>query len=791
MMSVFFLFAIGCSNNRVSTSNSESFSPSQQVYPYLDAANSRWFYFSSACRPFGMVNLSPDTELGGAWGSGYRYNSDTIKGFSHIHAWQLSGLSVMPISGKNTVNLSVQDINEDYYSVYTHTNEEVSPGYHRVFLERYETMVELSSTTRVGMHKYTFPCSDGNKILVQMGGSLGPSNQMFGEIERVNQNEFKGHIISEKTFRRPKDVPIYFYLVLNTNVESIDVWHENEIILDTDHVSGKKTGAILNLASTSKPVLMKVGISYTSVENAKQNINTELNHWDFEKTKQESENEWDSWLGKIKIEGGTKEDRSRFYTDLWKALQGRRIISDANGSYADMTGEQLQIKQIPLDENGKPKFNHYNSDAFWGAQWTINTLWSLVYPKMTSEFCNSFLNYYTNGGLIPRGPSGGNYTFVMTGASSTPFFVSAYQKGIRDFDIEKAYEGLRKNHMPGGLMSYSGYEHENTGSGGVDKYIELGYVPYPYKEESKAFHRKGAGQTLEYAYQDWTLAQLARELGKEQDYNYFMKRSGNYKNIYDSVLGYMHPRGIDGKWLEPFSPSDYENGFVESNSYQMTWYVMHDYAGLAQLMGGYDKATEKLNKQFEIAQANGFTSGKKHADELHTLGRKTPINYGNQPSSQTAFIFNELGAPWLTQKWSRAVIDSVYSGLSPEQGFSGDEDQGLMGSLSVLMKIGLFQPNGGTDKDPVYQIGSPIFDFIEINLSDTYYSGKTFSIQAKNNNKQNVYIQSIKLNGKNIERLYLRHSEIINGGTLELEMGSIPNKKLGSINKSQLKSVLN
>jgi len=788
ILSIGFLFLFGCSNEHAGINDSESNSPVQQVYPYLDAANSRWFYFSSACRPFGMINLSPDTETGGAWGSGYRYNSDTIRGFSHIHAWQLSGLSLMPVSGKNTPGLSVRDIRKDYYSAFSHSKEEVQPGYHRVYLERYETMVELSSTTRVGMHKYTFPGAEGNRILVQLGGHLGPAEQKFGAIERVNDREFKGYLLCDKTIRRPKDVPIYFHLVLNTRVEGIDVWHKNETSVDADHVSGEETGAVINLADTSDPVLMKVGISYTSMENAKLNIDSELKHWDFEKLKTESEEDWNAWLGKIKVEGGTEADRSRFYTDLWKALQGRRIISDANGQYADMTGEQVRIRQIPLDDLGVPEFNHYNSDSFWGAQWTIGPLWSLVYPEVTSGFCNSFLNYYNDGGLIPRGPSGGSYTFVMTGASSTPFFVSAWQKGIRDFDIEKAYEGLRKNHMPGGLMSYSGYDHARSGSGGVDKYMELGYVPYPYMRTSRAFHRKGAGQTLEYAYQDWTLAQLAKELGKEEDYKYFMLRSRNYQNLYDPESGYMRPRNIHGKWFTPFLPEDYEKGFVESNSYQMTWFVMQDYPGLARLMGGTEKAIEKLNHQFEMAQENGFTSGKKHADERDQEGRKTPINYGNQPSMQTAFIFNELGAPWLSQKWSRAVIDSVYSGLSPHFGYNGDEDQGLMGSLAVLMKMGLFQLNGGTDKDPVYQVGSPVFDRIEIDLSDSYYSGKTFTIEARNNSKENIYIQSIHLNGKQLDRLYLRHSEIIGGGILVLEMGSEPNKQLGAGANPQAKT---
>ncbi|MFA9390962.1 MAG: GH92 family glycosyl hydrolase [Prolixibacteraceae bacterium] len=754
------------------------FAPSEKqqfvefVYPHLDAANSRWFFFSSACRPFGMINLSPDTELGGAWGSGYRYHTEEVKGFSHVHAWQLSGISVMPISLNNSD--AIMEFKNDYYSTFSHETELVKPGYHKLFLDRYRTSVELTATTRVGFHKYSFPQNSQNYVMFQLGGDLGPSVQVFAEFNQVDARTFNGHIVSGKTFRRPKNVPIHFHVELNTDVLSVDCIEDSSALFGINKFNGKNIQPFLRLSLTDHPVLVKVAISYVSVEQAKLNMQAELNHWDFEKVKSEAIADWNNWLSTIKVEGGSLDDQRRFYTDLWHALQGRRIISDYNGKYMDMTGDSPKIKQIALDENGQPKFNHYNSDSFWGAQWTLNTLWHLAYPKVTSEFCNSMVNYYTDGGLIPRGPSGGNYTYVMTGASSTPFIVSAYQKGIRDFDIEKAYEGLVKNHSTEGMMSRSGYDHTNSGSGGVDKYIENGFVPYPYKVSSPAFHKCGASQTLEYAYQDWTLAQMAKALGKSDDYKTYMQRSQNYRNVFDPESGYMRPKDEEGKWKKDFNPADYGVGFVESNSYQATWFVPHDYNGLAELMGGKDKAIEKLNWQFAEAQKYGFTSGKKHADETGEDSKRIPINYGNQPSIETAFIFNELGAPWFTQKWSRLVVDSVYTGLSPDFGYNGDEDQGLMGSLAVLMKIGLFQLNGGCDEDPVYQIGSPIFDKIEIKLSDKYYSGKTFVIKAINNSKNNVYLQSIKLNGHVLNRYFLRHSEIINGGILELTMGSEP-----------------
>ncbi len=360
----------------------------------------------------------------------------------------------------------------------------------------------------------------------------------------------------------------------------------------------------------------------------------------------------------------------------------------------------------------------------------------------------------------------------MTGASSTPFIVSAYMKGIRDFDIDLAYEGLKKNHMPGGIMAKAGYEHGTEVGGGLENYIKLGYAPYPFARKIRAYHLAGAGQTLEYAYQDWTLAQLALELEKDEDYNYFLERSKNYQNLYDSKSGYMRPRNRSGKWVGRFDPFEHGNGFVESNAAQATWFVPHDYDGLATLMGGKDSLVSRLNADFEKASLQGFTAGKSHDKETEKKLSRTPINYGNQPSMQTAYIFNVVGAPHLTQKWSRAVVDSVYSKVSPYDGYNGDEDQGQMGALAVLMKIGLFQLDGGTTSDPVYQIGSPIFDKIEIDLNPDYYEGGKFTIETINNSKENIYIKSASLHGQLLDRFYLKHSEIVKGGRLVLEMSN-------------------
>lgn len=726
------------------------------VYPLLDTENSRWFFFSSASRPFGMVNLSPDNQIGGAWGSGYRYNTDTIKGYSHIHAWQMAGVSVMPVLIPEE---NPQSIFTDFYSKFSHDKEKITPGYHYLELDRYKISTALTSTTRTGFHQYSYPDDSKAAILFNLNTMLGPCKNSSGILEQNDSKELSGSVVMEPTKRRPKPLTVYFKVKLNTKISAIE--------------KDEETGNYLvSLENPTEKVLMKVSISYTSIENATHNMETELPQWGFEEIVEDSRAEWNSLLGRIEIEGGSDVDQRRFYTDLWHALQGRRIINDANGAYPDQTGEKFRIGQLPLAANGHPKFNHYNSDSFWGAQWTLNTLWGLVYPEIMEEFVYSLFQYYQDGGMIPRGPSGGNYTFVMTGASSTPFIVSAIQKGIITENLDEIYKALKNNHLEGGIMGKSGYEHKTHLGGGLNYYIKNGYVPYPIPEGKFGAHQDGASLTMEYAYQDWTLAQLAKKLNHEEDYQYFLKRAKNYVNVFDKEKDWMRPKNVAGKWKENFDPYQSENGFNESNGAQSTWFVPHDLKGLAALMGGEEKAVEKLNKQFEEAEKLNFTAGTSHSKESHPEYRRIPINFGNQPSMQTSFVFNKLNRPDLTQFWSRKVIAKTFSGITPSVGYNGDEDQGLMGSLNVLIKMGLFQMNGGTEENPVYQIGSPLFNKITIHLNSDYFKGDQFEIKANNNSQEYIYVKDAEFNNHPVMNHAISHQDITNGGTLNLEMSN-------------------
>lgn len=761
----------------INSSFSQKTRPVDMVNPWVDTANSRWFFFNSASRPFGMVNLSPDTGVNSDWGSGYRYHSDSIKCFSHVHDWQLSGVPVMPTNGDFKGHLG----NAKYGSLFAHNKEVVKAGYHKVVLDAYNITAELTSTTRVGFHKYTFPKSEQSHILFDFSTFLGPSDTQKGYVKKVNNREIEGYAIMAPTIRRPKTLTVFFVAVFDKPFDTFKGWRKGQLEEIRDSIEGEKTGVYVSFKTNQGEVRkMKVAISYVSEEQARINLKTELPNWDFDKVVADSQNDWNSWLSRIEIQGGTQLEQSRFYTDLWHALLGRRTISDVNGKYSDMTGPERLIKQIPLDASGKPKFNHHNFDALWGAQWSLNTLWHLVYPEVTESFINSMLLMYADGGLIPRGPAGGNYTFVMTGAQSTPFIVSAYLKGIRGFDISKAYEGMRKNHFPGGLMSKAGYEHKTFKGGGIEYYINRGYVPHPLTNIKYGFHQDGSTQTLEYAYQDYTLAQMAKALGKNDDYSLFMKRAENYKNIWNQDIGWMWNRTLDGKWGEPVDILRYDNGWEEGNAAQYTWFVPHDVQGLINLMGGREAFTTKLNSSFEKAQKHDFVSGKSHDKETLEEYRRVYINYGNQPCMQTPFLFNFSGSPWLTQYWTRQIIDKVYSGISPDFGYSGDEDQGLMGSLSVLLKTGIFSTSGGTTPKPYYEISSPLFNKVTFHLNPKYYKGKQFVIEANNNSTSNVYIQSAQLNGITLNKPWVLHESVVNGGKLILNMGETPNKSWGS-----------
>jgi predicted alpha-1,2-mannosidase len=742
-------------------------SPADYVEPRIDTHKARWFFFSSACRPFGMVNLSPDTKVGGDWENGYIYGSTNIQCFSHVHCWQLYGVPVMPAVGEVESRRGLAAA----ASPFSHESEVVHPGYHKVFLQRYGITAELTSTTRVGFHRYTFPASDSAHIAFSTSATL-MDKMASSAIRQVSPTEFAGKSVMAATIRRPKPFTIYFVARFSKPVE-FGAWENGALLTNAvPQISGTNVGGFARFQTKpGEQVLMKVAISYTSEENARANLEAELPGWNFNHVVKASRKEWNDLLGRIEVRGGTETERVKFYTDLWHALLGRRIVSDADGSYADNTGGKTLVRRVKLDAKGKPVFPHYNFDALWGSHWSLNILWSFAYPEIMDGFCNTLVDMYRNGGLIPRGPSGGNYTFVMMGDPAAPFFAAAYNKGIRGYDAELAYEGLRKNALPGGIRDHAGYEHAtNACGGGMKYYVERGYVPEDI--EGGGMHKDGAAMTLEYAYEDWCVAQFAAALGKTNDADWLTRRSFNYTNLWAASVNSMRPRNRDGTWLKDFAPvgekgSFNTKGFCEANSAIYTHTVTHDLPGLIGLFGGPEKYAAALNRQFEQSVADNFVVP-------HGEHGSPWVDYDNQPGTAMAHLFNFAGRPDLSQKWVREVKQRAFGDITPMGGYNGDEDQGQMGALGVLMAIGLFDVTGGAATNATYQITAPLFDRVTVRLNRKYFPGKQFTIITCKNSPGNIYIQSATRDGRPLNQFWIPHIGFIAGGTLELELGSKP-----------------
>jgi predicted alpha-1,2-mannosidase len=595
-------------------------------------------------------------------------------------------------------------------------------------------------------------------------------------VEWVNDHEIAGYSIMSPTQRRPKPTYVYFVARFDQPISEFGTWKQGILEEeDPEQVYGKEVGAFVRFKKQQKNTLqMKVAISYTGMDQARNNMDAELKHWNFDRVVKASRNEWNGFLGRIKAEGGTEKQRVKFYTDLWHSLLGRKVVSDVDGSYCDMTGDQKVIRRVEMDKKDNPIHHQYNFDALWGSHWTLNVLWSMVYPDVMNDFCASMVEMYRHGGLIPRGPSGGNYTYVMIGDPASSFIAAAYNKGIRNYDTELAYDGLFRNAFTGGIRDRAGYEHrEDPRGGGMDFYLERGYVPEGI--EGPGFHRDGAAMTLEYAYQDWCVGQLALGLGRTGDYELFNERSFNYKKLWNPQTGFIHPKNMDGTWIEDFTPigEGFNTlGFVESNSAIYTNYIPHDLKGLMDLFGGAESYTQYVDSCFIKAKANKFITA-------HGTHAESWVDYENQPSCQMAHLFNHSGAPWLSQKWVREVKEITFADTSPYGGYNGDEDQGQMGALGVLMAMGLFQMDGGASVNSSYEITAPLFDKIEIELNPEYYQGDKFRIITENNAPENPYIQQARLNGAEWNSFSFSHETFAQGGELILHLGKSPNKDWG------------
>lgn len=746
---------LGFSEIEVYPANSDKTDYVSWVDPYIETNRGRYIFFITGQTPFGMVGAAPLTRSKNQNGGGYNYNENEILEFSQIHSWMMSGIGVMPALSPTNPTLGI----DAWKSKFSHDDEIVQPGYQRVYLRDPKTWVEFTATDRVSFYRFTYPTDMTTRLIINLGGYISNSTMANADVKKISNQEFEGSFSSIKRYwGGPKDVKIFFVIHMDKPCKSFNGWQGLQRFYNIENLKGDSAGIAADYdVKAGDQIKMKIAISYTSIENARENLNAECNTWDFDEVRNATRKIWNTWLGKINVQGGSAQQKTKFYTDLWHTLLGRHKINDVSGDYPDRTtGKRegnftdaiFKIKTLPKDNNGRLKYNMYNSDAFWLTQWNLNILWGLAWPEVEDEISASLVQYADNGYLLPRGPSGGGYSYIMTSCPATNLIASTFQKGLlTKVDKTHAYNIIKQNHLPGGML---GSKED------INFYTKNGWW------------KDNAGITIEASFQDYAIAQMAHRLGRKKDYNFFEKRSEGWKKCFNPAQGLLFPLDKDGKFLhnDPLSGA----GWIEANAWQGTWGISQDIKGLAKLMGGNDSLCEKLNYAF----------GKAAPEDFVFAYNDGYVSYANQPGLSNAHVFNYAGKPWLTQYWVRKVQEQAYGGTTPDLGYGGhDEDQGQMGSLSALMSIGLFSLKGTVSQDPVYEITSPIFDEVTIKLDPVYYKGREFVIKTHNNSKENYYIQKAELNGKPLNNFWFTHGEFSKGGLLEIWLGSRANKSWG------------
>ncbi len=737
--------------------------PAHYVDTRIGTAHSRWMIAPGPWMPFSMVKLSPDNQNKG-WQAGYQPTFESVGCFSHIHEWTLGGLGMMPTNGPLvTVTGDEMDPDSGYRSRIDKSTEEAPLGYYKVELADYDILAEMTATTRASFQRYTFPKDrDSARILVDLHIPAEYDYQLkMINIRKVSNFRIEGqsHQLSKNVWSHDadQDYKIHFVIDFDQPIQSMGGW-VNEKRQITDHIAAKNiedAGIWLQFDAKTHPVVQaRTGISLVSIANAKENLETEITkpfNWDFEAVRKNQLDVWNDLLERIDITTNNRLEKVRFYTNMYRALCSRNIWSDINGEWIS-TDKKLRKFENPEDVA-------LGCDAFWNTFWNLNQFWNLVTPEWSSRWVKSQLAMYDANGWLAKGPAGMNYIPVMVAEHEIPLIVGAYQMGIRDYDPEKAFQAAKKMQTTPSQKVYDGY----AGNRDLNPYLQYKYVPADKGRFSN---------TLEYAFDDWTVSQFAKALGKEKDYKTFADRGTWWRNAINPENGYAHIRNSDGSWMPDFDPfhSGANHHYVEGNAWQLTYFVPQDIIGLADMIGK-ERFIERLEWGFAASDPWRYNAPN---DQYWDY----PVVQGNQQSMHFAFLFNWVGKPWLTQEWSRSIIERYY-GTGLANAYLGDEDQGQMSAWLIMASLGLFQIDGGCSVNPYYEIASPLYEKVIINLGEQYGRGKQFIIEAKNASRQNKYVQNATLNGKPLNSFRFPASELLKGGSLVLEMGNKPNEKWG------------
>ncbi|HEX5964597.1 MAG TPA: GH92 family glycosyl hydrolase, partial [Pyrinomonadaceae bacterium] len=666
--------------------------------------------FPGAIVPFGMVQLSPDTRLTGWDGcSGYHYSDSVVYGFSHTH---LSGTGISDY-GDILLMPTIGLVEKDYTSRFSHKNEKATAGYYSVRLDKFGILAELTATARAGMHRYTFPMTDAAMIVLDLAHR---DKVLDSDLKVTNRQTVIGWRRSQAW---AKDQIVYFAIQFSQPF----TLHEYQDLRATFRFD----------APDGKPVLVRVGISAVSTDGALRNLRAELNHWDFDKVKADAAAVWNRELGKITVTGGSDAQLTNFYTSLYHAMTAPNVFMDVDGQYR---GRDFKIHKAT-------DFTNYTVFSLWDTFRAAHPLYTLIDTKRTRDFIKTFLVQYEQGGRLPVWELAANETDTMIGYHAVSVIADAAAKGIDGFDLKKAFEAMKHS---GELRHY-----------GLGAYNDNGFI-------STDDERESVSKVLEYAYDDWCIAQVARMVGSRDDYWHYMRRAQRYTNVFDRQTGFMRPR-TNGGWTEPFDPREVTFHFTEANSWQYTFFVPQDVNGLIDRMGGEEKFARKLDQMFE---AESRTTGREQADITGLIGQYA---HGNEPSHHIAYLYNYAGKPWKTQFRVRQIMDQFYK-PTPD-GLIGNEDCGQMSAWYVLSAAGFYPVTPGST---TYAIGTPLFPEVEFNFEN----GKSFTVRARNVSARNIYIQSAKLNGRPYRKSYLDHADLLAGGELNFEMGSKPNVRWGT-----------
>lgn len=734
------LLAIGCASLGASAQGGNK---TQALTRYVDPYIGSSFHghvFVGANLPFGAVQLGPvNRSEGWDWCSGYHYSDSTIIGFSHTHLsgtgiGDLGDVLLMPATGTVKPRKgNLPDYRNGYLSLFSHRNESVKPGYYGVLLDRYKIKAELTTSQRVGFHKYTFPSTDSAQVIIDLREGIGWDLATKTFLQKINDTTLAGYRYSKGW---AVDQRIYFTAIFSKPIKNFllfgdTVLHEGNSLEDK-FVKGIAFFDVRN----GGPLMVKVGISPVSMDNAAQNIRTEIPHWNFDAVVSAADASWNRELSKVAITTSGESRKRTFYTALYHTLIAPSTFNDSNGDY--LGTDKKIYRNAP--------FTNLTTFSLWDTYRAAHPLFTILQRERVNDMINSMLAIYQQQGRLPVWHLVGNETNTMPGYSGVQVVADAYLKGFRGFDTALAWEAVKATAM--------------GNDRGLKWVKERGYIPADSMVESVAMG-------MEYSIADWSIGQMAKKMNKKEDYAYFNKRGKNYRNYFDASTGFVRGRLAQDSWREPFSPfisRHMEDDFSEGNAWQYTWLAPQDVEGLMQLLGGEKAFIEKLDSLFVI---KGDMGKEASSDITGLIGQYA---HGNEPSHHVAYLYPYAGQPWKTAEKVRYILDNLYT--DKPDGLSGNEDVGQMSAWYVFSALGFYPANPANG---LYVLGSPVVDAATLQVGN----GKVFSVRVLNNSAQNKYIQRVTLNGKPYSKSYLLHRDIMAGGNLIIEMGSKPSATWG------------